>query len=137
MPTNITVASNVCGSIPPQIPVNIDCSLCNIGFPQYGGQIGLNFYGPICPPATDPSPSYWLGSAMKMAQWKCPNPGMGSEPNPNRWVATGYFNGVSGGSCAHQYKFEAQLDALNTTQITVSVTVYVIVPTAGGTTWSS
>lgn len=137
MPTNITVASNVCGTIPPKIPVNIDCSLCNIGFPQYGGQIGLNFYGPICPPATNPSPSYWLGSAMKLAQWQCPNPGMGSEPNPNRWVATGYFNGVSGGSCAHQYKFEAQLDALNTTQITVSVTVYVLVPTAGGTTWSS
>lgn len=131
------VASNVCGSLPPTIPVNIDCSLCNIGFPQAGGQIGINFYGPICPPATDPSPSYWLGFETKTAQWKCPNPGQNAEPNANRWVADGYFGGVSGGSCAQQYKWHAELTALNNTQISVTVTVYVLVPATGGNTWTT
>ena len=131
------VATDVCGDLPPQIPVNIDCSLCNIGFPQAGGQISITFYGPYCPPAVDPSNSYWLGSAAKMAQWKCPNPGMDNEPNPNRWVATGYFSGVSGGSCAHQYKFEAQLDAIALNQITVSVTVYVLTQAGGNAVWST
>jgi hypothetical protein len=131
-----TVASNVCGDIPPTIPVNIDCSLCAIGFPQAGGQISISFYGPICPPATEPSPSYWLGSSAKMAPWKCPNPGMNAEPNANKWVATGFFSGISGGSCANQYKFEAELNAISTTQIIVSVKVYVLTPTTGGATWS-
>ncbi len=134
--TNITVATNVCGELPSTIPVNIDCSLCNIGFPQFGGQISINFYGPICPPATTPSPSFWLGSAAKGAQWQCPNPGMNAEPNPNKWVATGYFSGIASGSCANQYKFEAELNALNYTQISVSVNVYVLVPATGGATWA-
>lgn len=134
--TVVSVATNVCGDIPPTIPVNIDCSLCALGFPQYGGQISLVFYGPICPPSTSPSPSYWLGSALKSAQFKCPNPGMNAEPDPNKWVATGYFSSASGGGCAQQYKFIAELTALNYYQISVTVTVYVLTPTTGGATWS-
>lgn len=133
-----SVATNVCGDIPPLIPVNIDCSLCKIGFPQAGGQISINFYGPICPPATDPSPSYWLGLESKTAQFKCVNPGGNSEPDPNKWKAVGYFSSVSGpGGCAQQYKWVADLEALNNTQVLVTVTVYVLVPTIGGNTWTT
>ena len=135
---NQNVASNVCGTIPSTIPVNIDCSLCNIGFPQAGGQIGITFYGPICAPSTTPSPSYWLGFEEKTAQFKCINPGNDAEPNANRWQAVGYFASVSGpGGCAQQYKWVAVLDALNNTQISVTVTVYVLVPTVGGNTWTT
>lgn len=135
---NQTVAKNICGTIPSTIPVNIDCSLCNIGFPQAGGQIGINFYGPICPPSTDPSPSYWLGFETKTAQFKCLNPGTNAEPDANKWQAVGYFASVSGsGGCAQQYKWVATLQALNNTQISVTVTVYVLVPTTGGNTWAT
>ena len=133
-----SVASNVCGDTPPGIPVNIDCSLCPIGFPQAGGQIGISFFGPICPPATDPSPSKWLGFEEKTAQFKCINPGQNAEPDPNRWQAIGYFASISGpGGCAQQYKWVAALQALNNTQITVTVTVFVLVPTTGGNTWTT
>lgn len=130
------VASNVCGDLPPTIPVNIDCSLCAIGFPQAGGMIGVTFYGPICPPSATPSPSFWLGFEEKTAQFKCINPGQDNEPNPNVWVAESLFSGVSGGSCANQYKLRAVLTALNTTQISVSVTIYVLVPGTGGNVWA-
>ena len=130
------VASNVCGPTPPTVPVNIDCSLCNIGFPQAGGMIGVSFYGPICPPSTTPSPSYWLGPSTKYAPFKCPSTGENSELDPNTWVAEAQFGGISSGSCSNQYKFRAVLVALNNYQISVSVTVSVLVPTAGGHTWA-
>lgn len=130
------VAQNVCGDLPPTIPVNIDCSLCKIGFPQAGGQVSISFYGPICPPSTTPSPSFWLGSSAKTAQFKCINPGQDAEPNPNTWAAESLFGGISGGACSNQYKLRAVLTALNTTQISVSVTIYVLVPATGGNTWA-
>lgn len=133
-----TVARNVCGTVPATMPVNIDCSLCAIGFPQAGGQIGINFYGPICTPGADPSPSYWLGMETKTAQFKCLNPGTNAEPEPNKWQAVGYFGSASGpGGCAQQYKWVALLTALNSSQISVAVTVYVLVPTTGGNTWTT
>jgi hypothetical protein len=131
------VASNVCGIIPPTVPVNIDCSLCAIGFPQAGGQISITFYGPICPPATTPSPSRWLGFEAKTAPFRCPNAGQDSELDPNKWLAVGYFASIGSGSCAQQYKWTAELTALNTDQISVKVTVYVLVPATGGNTWTS
>lgn len=135
---NQNVASNVCGDIPPLIPVNIDCSLCAIGFPQAGGQVGISFFGPICPPSTNPSPSYWLGFGEKTAQFKCVNPGGDAEPDPNKWVAVGYFASQSGASlCAQQYKWTATLIPLNNTQISIAIVVYVLVPTTGGNTWTT
>lgn len=131
------VASNVCGPLPPTVPVNIDCSLCAIGFPQAGGTIGVSFYGPICPPSTNPSPSYWLGTGTKYAPFRCPNPGEDTELDPNTWVAEATFAGISSGSCANQYKFRAVLVALNEYQISVSVTVYVLTPTTGGNYWAT
>lgn len=130
------VASNVCGPLPSTVPVNIDCSLCAIGFPQAGGTIGISFYGPICPPSTTPSPSYWLGYAPKYAPFRCPNLGEDTELDPNTWVAEAPFGGITSGSCVNQYKFRAVLVALNETQITVSVTVYVLAPTTGGNYWA-
>lgn len=132
-----TVASDVCGPLPPTVPVNIDCSLCAIGFPQAGGTIGVSFYGPICPPSTTPSPSYWLGPATKYAPFSCPNPGQDTELDPNTWVAEAPFAGITTGGCANQYKFRAVLVALNEYQISVSVTVYVLTPTVGGNYWAT
>jgi len=131
------VATNVCGDLPVTIPVNIDCSLCAIGFPQAGGFIGISFYGPRCLPTSDPSPSYWLGYAMKSAQFKCPNPGQDAEPNPNTWVATGFFGGASSGGCSNQYRFDATLTALNQSQIGLSISVKVLAATTGGWSWQS
>ena len=132
---NKNVATNVCGDIPPTIPVNIDCSLCKIGFPQAGGQIAVSFYGPICPPATTPSPSFWLGFEQKTAQFKCPNTGTSIELNPDRWIATTYFGGISTGSCTQQYKMVAVLDAVGVGQINISVNVYVLRPGLSGNVW--
>jgi len=134
---NQNVAQNVCGDLPVTIPVNIDCSLCAIGFPQAGGMIGISFYGPRCLPTSDPSPSYWLGFGTKMAQFKCPNPGQNAEPNPNTWVATGFFGGASSGGCSNQYRFDATLTALNQTQISISILVKVLAATTGGWSWQS
>lgn len=130
------VATNVCGTLPNTIPVNLDCSLCAIGFPQYGGMIGITFYGPRCLPEADPSPSYWLGYETKYAMWQCPNPGQDNEPEPNKWIATGYFGGATADGCSNQYRFDAELNAIDETHITVDVTVYVLVATEGGCTWS-
>jgi len=134
---NQNVAQNVCGPLPVTIPVNIDCSLCAIGFPQAGGMIGINFFGPRCIAGADPSPSYWLGFNTKMAQWKCPNPGQDAEPEPNTWVATGFFGGASSGGCSNQYRFDATLVALNSSQISISVSVKVLAQTAGVWSWQS
>lgn len=130
------VATNVCGTLPNTIPVNLDCSLCAIGFPQYGGMIGITFYGPRCLPESDPSPSYWLGYETKYAMWQCPNPGQDNEPEPNKWIATGYFGGAASDGCSNQYRFDAELNAIDETHITLDVTVYVLVATEGGCTWS-
>ncbi len=132
-----SVATNVCGDLPDTIPVNIDCSLCNIGFPQAGGSIGLTFFGPRCTPNTDPSPSYWLGFETKMAQWKCPNPGEDAEPAPNTWVATGFFGGATRDGCSNQYRFDATLNAIDANHVSVSVVVRVLAPTTGGWSWQT
>ena len=131
------VATNVCGDLPDTIPVNIDCSLCNIGFPQAGGSIGISFFGPRCTPNTDPSPSYWLGFETKMAQWKCPNPGEDNEPAANTWVATGFFGGATRDGCTNQYRFDATLNAIDANHVSVSVVVRVLAPTTGGWSWQS
>lgn len=134
---NQNVASNVCGDLPKTIPVNIDCSLCAIGFPQAGGAIGLSFYGPKCLPTESPSPSYWLGSSMKMAQWKCPNPGQNAEPAANTWVATGFFGGATVDGCSNNYRFDATLTALSAYRISLSVSVKVLAQTVGGWSWQN
>lgn len=138
MTYTVNVASNVCGELLPTIPVNIDCSLCALGFPQAGGFIAIAFYGPICAPSPDPSPSWWLGSALKQAQWRCINPGPNAEPDPNTWVASGTFGSIATTSgCARQYRFRATLTVINTTTIQVAVAVDVLTPTVGGNHWVS
>ena len=133
--SNFNVATDVCGE-DSLIPVNIDCSLCAIGFPQFGGTIGITFYGPICDQNTTPAASKWLGESMKMATWKCPNPGENSEPSANIWKAIGYFDGIKkNDTCYNKYKFVATLTALNQSKINVSVSVYVLNENLSGNVW--
>lgn len=138
MTTEIEVARNMCGDIPPTVPVNIDCSLCLMGFPQAGGQISIQFFGPICAPSTTPSTSKWLGIEPKYAQFECPNVGQNDELDPNKWQATGYFGGLATDTgCAQQYKFVAQLEAISETQVQIDIEVFVLKPTTGGNHWES
>ena len=137
MPTTQPVATNVCGDLPVTMPINIDCSLCLIGFPQAFGMIGISFYGPACTSGADPSPSYWLGLEQKVAQWMCFDPGPNAEPSPNTWSATGFFSGIASGGCSNQYRFDAVLTVTGANAIAISVSVKVLAATTGGNSWQS
>lgn len=92
------VARDVCGDIPPQIPINIDCSLCGLGWPQASGEIQFNlFRGTNCVGSDSGilgDYSYWLNGAYLPGrfQFGCRNPGPDAEPNPNEWVAGDEFS---------------------------------------------
>jgi len=129
MSENVLVATNVCGTIN-TIPVNLDCSLCALGFPQSGGTLGLTFYDDCG------AVSRWLGpTEEKQSGFQCPRPAMNAEPAPNIWVATGTFNGITVGSCVNQYRTVSTLTAISTTQISISVIVYVLRPYGVGNAW--
>jgi hypothetical protein len=128
-----SVATEVCDTGNSLIPVNIDCSLCALGFPQYGGTIGITFYGPVCEPNSTPIPSEWLGASMKMSAWKCPDPGPDAEPSSNTWKTIGYFDGVKkDDTCYRKYRFIATLNALGPSRISVSVSVQTLVSNLDG-----
>ena len=129
MSENVLVATNVCGTIN-TIPVNLDCSLCALGFPQAGGTLGLTFYDDC------DAVSRWLGpTEEKLSGFQCPRPAMNAEPVPNTWIATGTFNGIAVGSCVNQYRTISTLTAMSTTQISISVIVYVLRPYGAGNAW--
>lgn len=134
MTTSVNVATEVCDEGTSLIPVNIDCSLCNMGFPQAGGTLGLTFFGPYCDNNTYPNPSVWLRPEMKMFGWKCPDPGLNAEPDPNTWRAIGEFDGVvHDNTCYRKYRVIATLTALAPSKIFVSVTVQTLVQNQNGT----
>jgi hypothetical protein len=132
--TTKSVATEVCDSGSSLIPVNIDCSLCSIGFPQSGGTVGITFFGPFCEDNSYPEPSTWLGPQMKMAGWQCPDPGFNAEPDPNQWKAIGYFSGVvHNETCYRKYRFISTLSALAPSKISVSVVVQTLIDNGNGT----
>jgi len=63
----VSVARDVCGDIIPTVPVNIDCSLCGLGWPQASGEIMFNlFRGNDCAGSASGllgDYSYWLNGA--------------------------------------------------------------------------
>lgn len=94
----VKVARDVCGDIPATIPVNIDCSLCGLGWPQQSGEIELKLYsGNDCAGSNSGilgDYSYWLNGAYLPGRFRfqCRNPGENAEPNPNEWIAGGEFS---------------------------------------------
>lgn len=94
----VSVARDVCGDIPSTVPINIDCSLCGLGWPQASGEVMFNlFRGNNCAGSASGllgDYSYWLdGSHLPgRFQFQCRNPGAVAEPNPNEWVAGGEFS---------------------------------------------
>jgi len=93
----VSVARDVCGDIIPTVPVNIDCSLCGLGWPQASGEIMFNlFRGNDCAGSASGllgDYSYWLNGAYLPGRFRfqCRNPGADAEPNPNEWIAGGEF----------------------------------------------
>lgn len=135
--TAVNVASEVCAGADPTMPVQLECSLCLIGFPQVAGAIVVTFYGPVCAVATDPVPSVWLGASGKNAGFRCLNPGENLEPDPNTWQAIGYFGGIVVGACQNQYRYIATLTAISEGVIGLAVQVQALVATAGGCEWGN
>lgn len=44
----VVVATDVCAELPPLVAINVDCSLCTIGWPMRKGIVRVTFYGPPC-----------------------------------------------------------------------------------------
>jgi hypothetical protein len=44
----VVVATDVCAELPPLVGINLDCSICTIGWPMRKGIIRVKFYGPPC-----------------------------------------------------------------------------------------
>jgi|688.fasta_scaffold07216_13 hypothetical protein len=98
MGNRVSVGTEICADAPPLIETSLDCSLCTIGFPQFGGRFLISFYsGDFCPTdALEPSPSIWLqGMYPKMTQLKCVQPGYDQEPDPGLFAGEGIFGSVS------------------------------------------
>jgi len=118
MGNKIAVATEVCGDLPPLIDTSLDCSLCTIGFPQYGGRIGISFHtGNFCPTtAVEPAPSIWLnGMYTQFGRLLCRQPGEDAEPDPGLFVANGnfssigYTNPLTGRGSSHKFRFTAEV----------------------------
>lgn len=115
----VHVARGVCGDIPPTIPVNIDCSLCGLGWPQASGEIMFNLYrGNNCAGSESGilgDYSYWLNGAYLPGrfQFQCRNPGADAEPNKNEWVAGGEF------SWGGTWRLDCVLTVLSKTRVKV------------------
>lgn len=45
---SVVVATDVCAELPPLVAINVDCSLCTIGWPMRKGIVRVTFYGPPC-----------------------------------------------------------------------------------------
>jgi hypothetical protein len=125
----VNVAAEVCGDLKPLIPVNIDCSMCAWGWPQKGGRVQIQFFGPICAPSTSPGLSHWIQNPSQV-QMLCLNPGDSAEPEANKWAGVGYFAGVSVNGNSMQYMWRAEMVPSGNDGATVSVTVWAL--TAGG-----
>jgi hypothetical protein len=139
MSNKVTVGTDVCADLPPLVPASLDCSLCTLGFPQFGGRVGIAFYtGQPCPATSlEPTPSTWLnGMYTSYGQLKCQQPGFNAEPNPGLFVAEGYFSGVSyvnpatGYGSAHQFKWRVDIRPDDHFTLLVHFDVWVLGPGA-------
>ena len=119
------IASDICGQEAPTIPVTLDCSLCTLGWPMYGGTVGIRIYGPRCNGNDQPPvDSYWIpsqGGMGLLAGFRCDNPGYDLEPDPSSWV---FFNNNILGArtpsavndenyCQNYYRFRGRISATN------------------------
>lgn len=146
MGNKVTVGTDICADLPPLVPASLDCSMCTIGFPQFGGRVGISFYtNNFCPTtAIEPMPSIWLrGMYPSFAQLKCQQPGFNAEPNPGLFVGEGYFNGVSytnpktGYTASHQFRWRVELEPTDHYNVHVLLRVYVLGPNAEWVTYSN
>ena len=143
MGNKVTVGTDICGDLAPLVPTSLDCSMCTLGFPQFGGRVGISFYtNNFCPAtAIEPMPSIWLnGMYNSFAQLKCKQPGFNAEPNPGLFVGEGYFSGISytnpktGNTAAHQFRWRVELEPTDHHNVHVLLKVYVLGP---GAVWDN
>jgi hypothetical protein len=131
----VNVATDVCGEIPPTIPITLDCSLCGLGWPQDYGRIDFRLYRETsCSGASGiiGDYSYWLNGAYLPGSWpfSCENKGDNQELAPNEWVAGGDFNWGS------KWRISSRLTVVNTTSVNVTSTIWRLNPsTMQWSTW--
>ncbi len=133
----VNVATDVCGDLPPTVPVTLDCSLCGLGWPQARGMIDFRLYreesciqyGSGIGVLGDYS--YWLNGAYLPGTWPfaCENKGDNAELAPNEWVAGGDF------SWGGRWRISAKLTVQTTTSVNVSTTIWWLNPST--MQWSS
>lgn len=128
MGNKIAVGTEICADLPPLIDTSLDCSLCTIGFPQFGGRFGVSFYTDnFCPTdAVEPQASIWMnGWYTNFGQLKCQQPGPEDEPDPGLFVArgqfssVGYVNPLTGRGSSHKFRFTTEIRP--TSEYTMSV----------------
>jgi hypothetical protein len=139
MGNKVTVGTDICGDLAPLVPTSLDCSMCTIGFPQFGGRVGISFYtNNFCPTtALEPSPSIWLnGMYPSFAQLRCKQPGVNAEPDPGLFIGEGYFSSIdytnpqTGRSAAHQFKWRVEMRPTDHFNVDIALDVYVLGPGA-------
>jgi ribosome modulation factor len=139
MGNKVTVGTDICGDLEPLVNTSLDCSMCTIGFPQFGGQVGLAFYSSeFCPTtAIEPNASVWLnGWYTSLGQLKCKQPGFNAEPDPGLFIAEGYFNGVSytnpqtNNTASHQFRWRVEMRPVDHYTVGIIYHVWVLGPGA-------
>lgn len=119
----VRVARDVCGEIPLQMPPNLDCSLCGLGWPQASGEVMFNLYrGDACSGSETGilgDYSYWLNGANLPGRYRlqCRNPGPDAEPNPNEWIAGGDF------SWGGTWRLDCSVTVVTKTSVTLTGTI--------------
>ena len=118
MANTVAVGTDICADLPSLIDTSLDCSLCTIGFPQFGGRFGVSFHtSNFCPPgAVGPAPSIWLnGMYTQFGQLKCKQPGNDSEPDPGLFAGIGQFSGIgytnplTGRGSSHKFRYTVEV----------------------------
>lgn len=124
----IPVATNICGDIPPTIPISIDCSLCGLGWPQARGEIDFNLHRAEDCGNSDTGVigdfSYWLNGAYLPGRYRffCANPGDNAEPKANEWIAGGEF------SWGSRWRIDCILSVMSKTRVHVAASIFWLDP---------
>ena len=127
MGNRVAVGTEICADLPALIDTSLDCSLCTIGFPQFGGRFGVSFHtSNFCVVGgVEPSPSVWInGMYTQFGQLKCKQPG-DSEPDPGLFAGIGQFSGigytnpVTGRGSSHKFRYT--VDVRPTSEYTLDV----------------
>lgn len=136
MPTNVAVATNICADQYGCYPVNIDCSLCKMGWPQKSGQIVINFYGKNTQTDTICDlPTWYFGESFSaQGQFCCIPPAQNEEVLANVWQCVIPFSSISSGTAYNKYQALCQIEALNNTDILFNLTVQML---QSDGTWSN